>query len=312
MAKRGVGDWVTATIDGVVVSWINEWSGQVATTAVTTTLAAATAAVTTTKTSLSAKATTTTSKSAPTSSSSSSSGSWGRIGYYEASSGTADGITFLNHFGGVGSGVWDDVFGNSLSYASSDGTTGASSSEVLADTTLPSNTEVIIMTDAECDGDCGYVRPGTVAYHGFDGSQKAFFFEFEMPLDGLTGSANNEDMPAIWLLNAQIPLTMQYGQADCSCWTSGCGEFDIFEVLAPGDCRAKSTLHGNIAGGDSDYFARPTSGSITVVLFLDEDDIHIKVLDSFDWSSSLDSEYLEEICTSTSTQTSAVSVFALA
>ncbi|KAG9552196.1 hypothetical protein KCV01_g22935, partial [Aureobasidium melanogenum] len=30
--KRGVGDWVTAVIDGQTVSWINEWSG-VATTA---------------------------------------------------------------------------------------------------------------------------------------------------------------------------------------------------------------------------------------------------------------------------------------
>lgn len=30
--KRGVGDWVTAEIDGVLVSWINEWSGQQTTT----------------------------------------------------------------------------------------------------------------------------------------------------------------------------------------------------------------------------------------------------------------------------------------
>jgi hypothetical protein len=35
--KRGVGDWVTADIDGVLVSWINEWSGQATTTTTTTT-----------------------------------------------------------------------------------------------------------------------------------------------------------------------------------------------------------------------------------------------------------------------------------
>jgi hypothetical protein len=32
------------------------------------------------------------------------------------------------------------------------------------------------------------------------------------------------DEPAIWMLNAQIPRTTQYGPSDCSCWESGCGE----------------------------------------------------------------------------------------
>ena len=37
-----------------------------------------------------------------------------------------------------------------------------------------------------------------------------------MPLSGKTGF--NEDMPAIWVLNAQIPLTSQYGtNEECSC-----------------------------------------------------------------------------------------------
>jgi hypothetical protein len=84
-----------------------------------------------------------------------------------------------------------------------------------------------------------------------------FLYEFMMPLDGNTGF--NGDMPAIWMLNAQIPRTLQYGNAACSCWISGCGEFDIAEVLAPGALRCKSTLHTNAPGGDSDYILRPTS-----------------------------------------------------
>ncbi|KAI5283565.1 target of Sbf, partial [Ascosphaera aggregata] len=61
------------------------------------------------------------------------SGSWGRVAYYDASSGTADGLVFLNHQGGQGSGVWDAANGNSLSYASKDAKSGASSPQVLND-----------------------------------------------------------------------------------------------------------------------------------------------------------------------------------
>ena len=34
-------------------------------------------------------------------------GGWGRIGYYNAKQGVADGITFLGNYGGDGSGVFD-------------------------------------------------------------------------------------------------------------------------------------------------------------------------------------------------------------
>jgi len=82
-----------------------------------------------------------------------------------------------------------------------------------------------------------------------------------MPDSGETGT--NEyvpvNRPAIWMLNAQIPRTLQYGNADCSCWASGCGEFDIFEVLADGDKRMKSTLHGNIAGASNPLPTNPPS-----------------------------------------------------
>lgn len=100
---------------------------------------------------------------------------------------------------------------------------------------------------------------------GFAGSEKVFLFEFSMPDTGETGF--NANMPAIWVLNAQVPRTSQYGtNPDCSCWTSGCGEFDLFEVLESGNFRCKSTLHMEPAGGSSDWFRRPTGGSLTAAL----------------------------------------------
>lgn len=99
-----------------------------------------------------------------------------------------------------------------------------------------------------------------------------------MPATGKTGW--NEDMPAAWILNAQIPRTLQYGKADCSCWTSGCGEWDIFEILDSGNTRAKSTLHGNVSGGDSNYFQRPTGGTIKAAVVFEGDSMagHIQIL----------------------------------
>jgi len=108
---------------------------------------------------------------------------------------------------------------------------------------------------------------------GFSGSRKLFLLEFSMPLTGKSGF--NGDMPAIWLHNAQIPLTSQYGtNPDCSCWTSGCGEFDLFEVLDAGDMRCKSTLHMAPAGGSSDWFLRPTQTTITAaVVFAGDNEV---------------------------------------
>lgn len=83
-----------------------------------------------------------------------------------------------------------------------------------------------------------------------------------MPLSGDTGF--NGDMPAIWLLNAKIPRTQQYG--DCSCWNGGCGEADIFEVLTSGSTKAKSTFHFAESIGSSDYFTRPTSNYVKVAV----------------------------------------------
>jgi hypothetical protein len=171
--KRAVGDVVKATIDGQVVSWTNGYTGPgTSFTSVTGAgypvdgVAPSTA------------------YSAPSSQPSMNAGlgSWGRHAYYNANTQTADGLVFLNHNGGQGSGVFDEyvsslfpiscnkltrlrTWGNSLSYASPDGTTGSASPQTLADTVIGDNVEIVIMTDKPCSsGDCGTVRPGTVAY----------------------------------------------------------------------------------------------------------------------------------------------------
>lgn len=173
------------------------------------------------------------------------------------------------------------------------------------------------MTDTQCNdesGECGYYRPGTVAYHGFTGTSKAFFFEFSMPDDGQTTTDIYDpvNMPAIWLLNAQIPRTLQYGNSNCSCWLSGCGEVDIFEVLSPGYDKAKSTIHGNVAGGSSDWFPRPVNGSMKMAVVMIEDCIHIKILDDdTEFDSDLAAGLIRDIVQSTIVQSPGVSLFSL-
>ncbi|KAI9811363.1 MAG: target of Sbf [Pycnora praestabilis] len=300
---------IVATIDGSVVSWPNPYpSCQSTPTAAVVNNAAANptsvAASSTATGKLSSPAaspasTTTPSSASGSGTSSSGTGSWSRVAYYDSSSGTSNGLVFLNNLGGSGgSGTWSSAYGNSLSYASSDGTKGAASPQLLEDTTLPSTAEVIIMAEQECsNGDCGYTRPDTVAHHGFGGANKAFLMEFSMPDDGTSGW--NLNMPAIWMLNANIPRTLQYGNADCSCWTSGCGEFDIFEVLNSGNTRGTSTFHMTNSGGDADYLARPTSGTIQLAVVFNGADqsAHIQVLSTTGaFASSLSSSDISGFC----------------
>ena len=324
--KRNVGDMAYATIDGILQSWTNQYDGGASSPATSAPAAPAYSAP-------AAPA----GDSSPSSGSSSGSsdtsdspdnvinpggpGSWGRHAYYSGDDGTNEGLVFLNHNGGSGSGTFDYKFGNSLSYASSDGRSGAGSAQTLAkDTLLPSSAELVIMTDDKCDGDdCGYYRPETsdVAYHGFDGDDKAFFFEFQMPDSG-ESSDNIYDpvnMPAIWSLNAQIPRTLQYGEESCSCWSSGCGEFDIFEVLKAGDARMKSTMHGNKAGGSSDYFYRPFNEAVKGAMIMMNDQIHVKMLPndtSFDFPETMDKADLNSILTGADTNGLGKALFSLA
>ncbi|KAL8733535.1 MAG: hypothetical protein Q9181_003551 [Wetmoreana brouardii] len=296
LVGRAVGDMVTATINGQVVSWVNQYAGPGGTpktpaaqpAPVQTTLAKSVgppAQPSTISTPASSAAPDTSNPSPQGGVSSGSSGSWVRQAYYNAEAGTSDGFMFLNHFGGTkgtpGTADGGPAFGASLSYASSDGKSAAASPQILANKMIEDDVEVIVMSNKTCDGgSCGYTRPGGVAYHGFGGDHKLFMMEFSMPATGKKGF--NADMPGIWLLNAQIPLTSQYGtNPGCSCWTSGCGEFDLFEILDSGNFRCKSTLHMAPAGGSSDYFKRPDQNTIkAAVLFTGSQEIaHIQVLD---------------------------------
>ena len=133
---------------------------------------------------------------------------------------------------------------------------------------------------------------------GFDGADKVVLIEFSMPMDGKSGF--NGDMPAIWMLNAQIPRTLQYGNAACSCWESGCGEFDIAETLNSGSTYLKSTLHTNTPGGSSDYILRPFSGTMKLaVVFSSASTIQVQVLaNGTDFSSSLTLRDIDDMCAS--------------
>lgn len=116
--KRAVGDWVTATINGEVVSWVNTFGAETPAakavvndaTTITKTVAQATATQTATIASEKAGASAPASSAAPSpkaTTASVASGDWSQVAYYEASSGTAHGVTFLNNMGGQGSGTFD-------------------------------------------------------------------------------------------------------------------------------------------------------------------------------------------------------------
>lgn len=222
------------------------------------------------------------------------SGDWERVAYYEP--GSTDNVTFMNYYGGSGSGVWSANFGNSLSYANSDASGGSSKAVALKETTVDSDVEFMIFSGDECgDSDCGFYRDGIPAYHGFGGDKKIFVFEFEMPT-ATDSASTNYDMPAIWLLNAKIPRTLQYGDDTCSCWKTGCGELDLFEILSEGSDKLISHLHDGQGdngssqggGGTQDYFARPTSSSLKAAVIFDGESISIVEVDS-DFESSLSS-----------------------
>lgn len=225
------------------------------------------------------------------------SGSWSRDSYYDASEGTSDNVVFMNHKGDESySGTWSSSFGNSISYADSKGTGKSKSATTLSDTTLDSDDEVILFSGKDCDDDCGYYRDGIPAKKGWDGKLKIFAFKFKMPkaTDSVT---NNHDMPAIWLLNGRIPRTLQYGEESCSCWSTGCGELDLFEVDSESDASSLTNhLHDgqgghNLSrwggGGSSETFDRPYNDYLTAVVIFDGSNISLIQVDDFDFDSSL-------------------------
>ena len=242
----------------------------------------------------------------PSQSASSSGDDWVRSSYFTP--GSADNCVFMNNMGGTGgSGTWSSCFGNSISFCGSDGVSGAASAQALGDVTIDSNKEFIIFSGSECspssaNGDCGYYRDGIPAYHGFAGANKIFVFEFQMPA-ATDGENFNYDMPAIWLLNAKVPRTLQYGNAACSCWSTGCGEFDIFEILSSGSDKLISHLHDGQGApsassyggtGSADYFKRPYDSTMKAAVVFKDGEISIVVLDdSTTFGSSLSSSSID-------------------
>ncbi|KAI9747659.1 MAG: hypothetical protein M4579_007420 [Chaenotheca gracillima] len=307
---RAVGDVVTAVIDGKTVTWKNDYAGPGG------------AQPTPAAGSGSGSGSPVQNKvAAPGSASASSSsspdtpdaddgpiipGDWHRVAYYNSDSGVQQGLTLMGNKGANEcSGSWGP-FGNSLSYVNSDGTSCASTPQKLEkDNYLPTDREIAFFSDKKCSGDsCGYVRDDVPNYHGWEGEEKAFFFEFQMPDDGKTDMGANiaPNMPSIWLLNAAIPRMQQYG--NCSCWATGCGEFDLFEVLHPEDNqkgKAKSTIHRAMSNsaGDSDYFARPFDKSIKMAAVMrgSSQTAHINILDdSTDFGENIVQNAIEGIC----------------
>lgn len=166
---------------------------------------------------------------------SSASKDWQRGAYYDASSQVAENVTFL-----TAAGESSPCLGDALTYASSNGTGKADDATILSgNNLLSSDEEFILFSNVSCPKSgynkaCGVYRDGIPAYHGYDGTTKMFLFEFTMPKDPKANSSTTEfyDRPAIWLLNDHIPRTAQYPtNGNCSCWATGCGEFDIFEVM---------------------------------------------------------------------------------
>lgn len=108
--ERAVGDMVTATIDGQKVSWVNQYAGpgRISSTSppeISTPTVGPMQSIPFEKIiNEGSSITTTLATQAPSyekTDTGNSAGKWVRQGYYQAARGVAEGITFLNHFGGV-------------------------------------------------------------------------------------------------------------------------------------------------------------------------------------------------------------------
>ncbi|KAF2627786.1 hypothetical protein BU25DRAFT_439766 [Macroventuria anomochaeta] len=231
---------------------------------------------------------------------------WDRVAYYTSTApAQATGFSFLANLGDPQkSGTFDYAFGNSLSFVTPAGNRVASESEPFDGTLDTSEYEIAVFSDKECDLNCPYWRPNATSHYAWSGSSKAFFIEFQMDHYQNRGSDYGliSDAPAWWFLNAAVPRILQYGNdrnnIPCSCWSTGCGEFDAFEVLGNGGERGKSTLHrqGNLEGGDSNYFKRPVGGMLKFAVVWHYPHITVRVLDDdYDFPESLTEDQIEAL-----------------
>ncbi|EFE44181.1 hypothetical protein TRV_01074, partial [Trichophyton verrucosum HKI 0517] len=302
--KRAVGDTVVATIDGQVVSWINQYNGGAP--AAPTPAPGAPGIKDPQVKSNGYKGGDKPKDPEPHGPVNVGPGDWRRVALVDTDRKEAEGVSFLNNDGGWDKGV-EQAFGAALKKLGLDDDFFGMGEgpNFPKDSTIPDGKELIIMSDKSCeDGSCGFTRPGADAFHGFGGEDKIFLFRVAMPVTGSQASSiyDPKDMPAIWLLNARIPRTSQYPMDPaCSCWKSGCGEFDVLEVLAPGDKRCKSTYHTeqSKSGGSSYYFDRPEEPITVAVVFNSGDGtLYVKTLkDGFDkFPETLNPEDVKKLC----------------
>ncbi|TYZ66930.1 hypothetical protein PybrP1_005417 [[Pythium] brassicae (nom. inval.)] len=230
-----------------------------------------------------------------------SSGTFTRVSSYSRYGGDPVNLTFMNNKN-------IDYSGQNRhgpqGFASADGVSKASSPTKfngwLREATTPdaigsgpgfqTGAEINIMSGRPCQwGDCAGFHTGN-DYHGWDGGRKVFVTEVKMPWGG------RPNQPAIWMLNAQVLRSNQYG---CNCRgmgaVGGCGELDIAEVIETNHARNKVTTHyyfydGSVLSPGGDNFAnRPTDRTVTYVTIIDDRNgglVKILELDSFDFSQT--------------------------
>lgn len=228
--------------------------------------------------------------------------SWSRVSMWNRC--TSDNVVFMNNEGGNGSGIWTPCGGNSQSYASADGATAAKAPTTFSGS-LANGVEVNVLSASACSGqgdssECGFYRG--VALHGWSGVNGAKIFVMRTRMPRYTGAPgkNYTDEPAIWMLNARIVRTAQYG---CNCRgvgsPGGCGELDVAEVVKQAHpMHATSTIYSyqGAVGADGitgagHYFLRPVNQSAILVVIYDAAG-KIQMLrlapDAFDFGAALD------------------------
>jgi Tos1-like cell wall protein len=126
-----------------------------------------------------------------------------------------------------------------------------------------------------------------------------------MPSSGLPNK------PAIWFLNAQIPRVGQYLTG--TCWLSGCGELDTFEILSPNNTRLIATLHDSTGRGFSDYFERPVELYTKAAVLMYNDSVTIQILPSdFHIGTSISEAQIEQIQTDSEWESAPMAALKLA
>lgn len=216
-----------------------------------------------------------------------SSGIWQRVSWYRRG-GLTKNMVFLNNKNVDYSGLdrW-----NPQIHASSDGrnpsTEPAPFSGTLGDASDPSvrgggpgidtGVEVNIMTSRQCQPSdpCQGWNSGDYNYHGWGGGRKIFVARVKMPW-----STTGPNMPAMWMLNAQVLHAGQYDPCNCRGMgaAGGCGELDIAEVINDKPCSYNyiSTHHYFFDGSvpnppNGDNFApRPTTKSTVYMTIIDD------------------------------------------